>query len=132
MPPAKAPSDPERDLVALLPPSGLPTAPALRAQAAPALKCGDAIEPVVSLVLPTAEAPLVRLVSAVNQTVCVTDGSGLSSQYRLVPGQSASVAGAPPWLIQAGSLKQVQIESQGVKLAWPAEMNNQVRLLAPH
>jgi transcriptional regulator with XRE-family HTH domain len=131
-PPSKASFDPEEDLVALLPPSGLPMVPASRAQAAPDLKCGAAIEPVVSLALPTPEAPLVRLVSAVSQTVCVTDGSGLSSQYRLAPGQSVLVAGAPPWLIQSGSLRQVQIEAQGVKLAWPAEMKNQVRLLGPH
>lgn len=131
-PPAKASSDLEQDLVALLPPSGLPTAPELRPQAAPALKCGDATEPVVSMALPTAEVPRVRLVSTVSQTVCVTDGSGLSSQYRLGPGQSASVVGVAPWLIQAESLRQVQIEAQGLKLAWPAELKNQVRLLAPH
>lgn len=122
----------EQDLVALLPPSGLPAAPASRAQTAPDLKCAVAIEPVVSLALPTPEAPTVRLVSAVSQTVCVTDGSGLSSQYRLAPAQSVLVAGAPPWLIQSGSLRQLQIEAQGVKLAWPAEMKNQVRLLAPN
>ena len=119
----------EADLVAMLPTSGLPAAPAMRAESL--ARCDHSDEPAVKVHLPAADTPSVRLVSAVSQWVCVTDGSGLPTQLRLAAGQVALLAGSAPWELQAGSLKQVQIDVQGIKLAWPAELKNRAQLLAP-
>jgi hypothetical protein len=122
---------PDQDLVAMLPTSGLPAAPAIRAEPLASARCEDSDEPAVAVRLPPAETRVVRLVSAVSQWVCVTDGSGLSSQFRLAAGQGTVLAGPAPWLVQAGALRQVQIDVQGIKLAWPAELKNRAQLLAP-
>lgn len=119
----------DADLVAMLPTSGLPTAPAVRAESL--ARCDQSDEPAVKVHLPGAEAAAVRLVSAVSQWVCVTDGSGVPTQLRLAAGQGALLAGSAPWELQAGSLRQVQIDVQGIKLTWPAELKNRAQLLAP-
>ena len=120
-----------QDLVAMMPVSDLPLAPDQRAGSLAPAPCQDSAEPTATLQLPVAEAPAVRLISAVAQWVCVTDGAGPSSQQRLAAGQGAVLAGSPPWLVQAGLLRQVQIYAQGTRLAWPAEMSNRVQLFVP-
>jgi hypothetical protein len=121
----------DQDLVAMLPTSGLPAAPAIRAELPASARCEDSGEPAVTVHLPPSETRAIRLVSAVSQWICVTDGSGLPSQLRLAAGQGTVLAGPAPWLVQAGSLRQVQIDVQGIKLAWPAELKNRAQLLAP-
>jgi hypothetical protein len=122
---------PDQNLVAMLPTSGRPVAPAMRAQTLAPAPCEDSDEPAVMVHLPMAEARAVRLVSAVSQWVCVTDGAGRPSQFGLSAGQGTVLAGPAPWVVQARSLRQVQIEVQGTKLAWPAELKNRAQLLAP-
>jgi hypothetical protein len=129
--PVSRDAHPDQDLVAMMPTSGLPAVPAMRAQQLGPARCEDSDEPAVKVHLPPAETRAVRLVSAVSQWVCVTDGLGLPSQLRLAAGQGTVLAGSAPWLVQAGSLSQVQIDVQGNKLTWPVELKNRAQLLAP-
>jgi hypothetical protein len=129
--PVSRATHPDQVLVAMLPTSSLPAEPAMRAESLGPARCEDSDEPAVKVHLPPAETRAVRLVSAVSQWVCVTDGSGLPTQLRLAAGQGTVLAGSAPWAVQAGSLRQVQVDVQGNKLAWPAELKNRAQLLAP-
>ncbi|MEI7783053.1 MAG: hypothetical protein WCK08_01615 [Betaproteobacteria bacterium] len=125
----------ERDLVALAPASSLtvPMAPSLtpspaRPEDAPPCPDMSAAAPAFALPPAVAQGRVIHLTSSVGQVVCVLDGAGKLKPHRLEPDQAKSIAGPPPWTVQAPSLSQLQVYFQGVRLAIPANAQDQVRL----
>ncbi len=78
-----------------------------------------------------AQARSLKLASPVAQVVCVLDGTGKLQALRLEPDQARAVAGPAPWTVQAGSLQNLQLSSEGRRLVLPAGGSDRVQLVEP-
>lgn len=78
-----------------------------------------------------AQARSLKLASPVAQVVCVLDGAGKLQALRLEPDQARAVAGPAPWTVQAGSLQNLQLSSEGRRLVLPAGGSDRVQLVEP-
>jgi transcriptional regulator with XRE-family HTH domain len=78
-----------------------------------------------------AQARSLQLASSVAQVVCVLDGAGKLQALRLEPDQARAIAGPAPWTVQAGSLQNLQLSSEGRRLLLPTGGSDRVQLAEP-
>lgn len=78
-----------------------------------------------------AQARSLELASSVAQVVCVLDGAGKQQALRLEPDQARVIAGPAPWTVQAGSLQNLRLSSEGRRLLLPAGGSDRVQLAEP-
>lgn len=101
----------------LVAPAVVVTKPAV----AVAKACAHAEEKLTEVVSVSANKPpnYVYLISPVQTTVCVVDGSKKATVLELRPNEGRSVYGSPPWQLGGSALKDAQIFFQGVRVKAP-------------
>lgn len=88
---------------------------------ASAKACAHVEEKLTEVVSASASKPpnYVYLLSPVQTSVCVVDGSKKATLLDLRPNEGRSVYGNPPWQLSGGALKDAQIFFQGVRVKAP-------------
>ncbi len=72
---------------------------------------------------------MVYLVSTRPITVCVTDASGKTQRYDLLPEQGQSFFGKAPWQVQAATFRDLQVFFQGARITLPRGVTDRVELV---